>query len=532
MRWLPTGLLVAAVLAALALLQGMLTAGLVPLAVFGPVYALARTAGDGAGPSRRRAARVTVAATAGLGAAFLPALGLAESVTAPPWLTLGVVLVTVGTGALAGFAATPTEREPTGRERQRWSFVNAMADRHARGLTSLAGVAVLGGTLIALLREAPIARLGGQARTLPEAVFGAHAVGGALALPGPEAAVAVAIPLSLAPLALGFLTSPKRSAPLALGGLAVPLLAPLVLYLDVPVQAATGAWVPITVLERPGLAVADALAPSAAGLLVGAGVVYAVRRGRFDPRASRAAWALAAALLAAPLWGLLPGALVLSSVLAAAGIVAVASGRAPFGLAVALGGLAGSLAGVVFDVPTGWAVGVLLAAAAGSAAGTYAASRSIQLPGGGLRSPWTLVYVLAAVGGVGVLFALAPDLAGGSLAFPAPHARGLGAALAAGLGSRGLPLLAWGLVAGAVVEAIAGRGAWIALGALAGPGVAGLVLAGSLLRALWENGLLERAREGYVMRGQLGYELVRVHVLVTGVLAGEALAVGIAAIMS
>jgi hypothetical protein len=524
MRAVHLGLTLATVIAALALFHGMITAGLVPLAVFGPAYALARTTA-GADRARSRAARVTVAASAALGLALVPALRQA-AFPQPAWASIGLTVTAAGAGALAGFAAA--DHGSTASSRQRWSFVNAMEHRHARGLALLAGVAVLAGTLVALLREAPIARLGDASRTLPGAVFGDLAVDGALVLPGPTSTLAIALPLSLAPLALGFLTSPKRSAPLAAGGAAVLALAPLVVWLDVPARASTGAWVPVSVIETPGLAVPRALAPSTMGLLVAGGAVHAVRRGELDPRASQAAWALGAALLSALLWGLLPGLVVGLGVLAAAGLAALATDRAAFGLAVLLGGLAGWAAQLLLDVPASWTVGVFVATSAGGAAGMLAACRAVDVPGEGLRSPWTLVYALAGLLGVGAVLATTSAGAGSLAPFPAPHARALEAALAALLDGRGLLLLLWGLIVGGLLEWLVGRAAWVALGGLAGPGIAALVLAGSLLRALWEKGLLERASEGYVMRGQLGYELLRVHVLVAGVLAGEALALTIA----
>jgi len=88
-------------------------------------------------------------------------------------------------------------------------------------------------------------------------------------------------------------------------------------------------------------------------------------------------------------------------------------------------------------------------------------------------------------------------------------------------------LLLWGLAAGALAQWGLGRGALVGLGFLVGPGVGLLVLLGALARAAWEHQLLDRAREGFVMRGEFGYELLRVHVLVIAVLAGEALAVAI-----
>jgi len=526
MRWLAPGLAAATLLGAFAILQGMLTAGLVPLAVFGPAYALARSLDDHGGRARRQAARVTVAASAAIGLAFLPALAPA-GLPAPSWSTLGAALTAAGAGTLAGFAAA--DHTAPSRQRQRWSFIHAMQARHARGLAVLAGVATLAGTLVALLREAPIARLGETARTLPEAVFGELAVAGALVLPDPTASFAIAFPLSLAPLAIGFLTSPERSAPFAAGGAAIALLAPLVVWLDVPVRAATGAWVPVSVLDEPGLAVVDALAPSATGLLVAAGLVYAIRHHAIDCRATRAGWALVAALVTAIVWGLVPALTVALGIAAAALLAYLATDRAPFGLAITLGALLGGLTQFAFPLPTSWTMGALAGAAAGAAAGTHAATRSIEVPDGELRSPTTLTALLLALVGLGLLVVLAGDIAPALGPFPAPHARGLEAGLAALIEGEGALLLAWGLVAGAVVEATTGQGAWVGLGALAGPGIAVLVLAGSLLRALWEKGLLDRAREGYVMRGQLGYELVRVHVLVAGVLAGETIAMAIAA---
>jgi len=528
MRWLPIGLALATALAALALFQGMVTAGLVPLAVFGPAYALARSLEPG-DEARRHAARVVVAASAGVGLALLPAVGMADGIPRPDWARAGLTVVAAGTGALAAIAATP--KPPTDRhEDRRWSFIHALEQRHARGLALLAGVAVPAGTLVALLREAPIARLGEVARTLPEAVFGAYALQGAIVLPDPSATVAVAIPLSVAPIALGFLTSPKRSAPLALGGLAVLALAPVAVYFEVPVRASTGAWVPVSVVGTPGLAALEALAPSALGLLVGGGAVTVARRRRFSPRALRATWAGTGALLAIPIWGWLSGLVLALTLAASALVVAVTTRRAQLGLALLVGAGLGGLAHLFLPIAASWALGVLVGVGAGSAGATYASSISIEAPGGGLRSPWTLAYLLVAVAAVGLLVAVAPDIVG-STPFPAPHARGLHAGLAALVEGRSLLLIVWGLAAGGLVQAFVGRGAWIGLGALAGPGVAGLVLVGSLLRALWEKGLLDRAREGYVMRGQLGYELLRVHVLVAAVLAGEALAIAIAAVL-
>lgn len=517
-------------LAALVLFQGMITAGLVPLAVFGPVYAISRSGGAHGERARRQAARVTVAASAGVGMAFLPA-ALGTPVAQPAaWASLGVALVAAGAGALAAQAGAPAGRGMGRRDRKRWAFVDAMRDRHALGLALLGLVALPSATLVGILREAEIARLDGVGATLPDAVFGAHAVEGTLVLPDPTSTIVLAIPLSLAPLALGFLTSPKRAAPFAAGGLAVLLLAPLVVAFDVPLRADTGAWVPISILDRPGLAVVEALAPGSAGLLAGAALTYALKRHRLDPRAVRAFWAIGAALVTIPLWGLLGATIVAGGVLASALTLVLAGERAPFGFAVVLGAGAGGLLSMVLSIPDGWATGALVGAAVGSAAATYAAADSLASEGDSLRSPWTLAYVLAALLAVGLVYALVGgSLVDGSLPFPTPHARALGAGLAAIIEGQGVLLVLWGLLAGALIEAVLGVGAWIAVGALAGPGIALLVLAGSLLRALWEKGLLARAREGYVMKGQMGYELLRTHVLVASVLAGEALAIVIAA---
>lgn len=523
-RWVILGPLMATPIAALALFQGMVTVGLVPLAVFAPAYALAHSMGTSSSRARREAARVAIAGTAGIGLALLPALSMGGR-QSPPWITWSLTVVAAGTGALAALACAPATEKRTLDDEQRWAFVQAMDDRHARGLALLALVALAAGTLVALLREAKIVPVEAPELTLPQALFGSHLVGGSVVLPEPTATVAVAVPLSLAPLALGFLTSPKRAAPLALGGLAVLPLAPLVSMLDVPVQASTGAWVPLSILEHPGLGAVRALAPAAAGLLVGAALVHAASRFRSRPQALRAFWALGALLVTLLVAGLVPALAIAAAALATGLVLALAADRAPLGLAVLFGAAIGGIVHVVAGMPSSVAAGALVGVTAGSAAATYGASRAIDVPGEVLRSPWMLAYAIVAVLSVGLAYRyVGPGLAGGMFPFPVPHARALSAGLAGLLDGQGGLLVVWGLVAGGLIELLVGSGAWLAVGVLAGPGVAVLVLVGSLLRAAWEKGLLDRAREGYVMRGQLGYELLRVHVLVVGVLAGEGLA--------
>ncbi len=199
------------------------------------------------------------------------------------------------------------------------------------------------------------------------------------------------------------------------------------------------------------------------------------------------------------------------------------------GVALGVGAVFGLVFGNVGAVPEGLAIGALVGIVVGGAVVSEKAARVLLLPSESLRSPATLMYVLAglAVGGA-LTWGVSQAVAGGQAPFRAPHAIGLASALEALLTGRGDVLLVWGVVAGAGVQWGLGRGALVGVGFLIGPGVALLLLVGSVSRAAWESALLAKAREGFVMRGELGYGLVRAHALVVAVLAGEALAVAVA----
>lgn len=515
----------------LATYQGMLTAGLVPLAVFGPIYAAARYASGEASQARTESARLTAAATVGAALALVPALAFldVDPTTVPARLTgLGLGLTAAGAGTLAGLAATPPPRRLSRDEKRRWTLVEMLDHEHARGLVTLFLVAVPAAIGIGLLREAALFGTGTDTTGLPGALFGDRVLGGRLVLPNPTSNLVVALPLSLAPLAIGFLTSPRRATPLALGGLGVLAITPLAIAFDLPVETSGGALVPLPLRVTPGFDALAALAPVGAGIVLGAGLVHGARHVRQTQLLRRALWAASAALVVLLLDGLLPAVVLLIGIACAALVVSWRARQAPLGTALVLGAVTGTVAGMLGSVGTGLALGTVVGIVAGSAALAATASRNLVLPEEAVRSPRTLAYLLIGISlGGAIVWAGASALAAGDAPFTAPHARGLVSALEALITSRGDLLLVWGLAAGGLIQWSLGRGALVGLGFLIGPGAALMVFLGSMLRALWENLLLDRAREGFVMRGELGYELMRAHVVVVAVLAGEAVAVAI-----
>lgn len=515
----------------LAAYQGMLTAGLLPLALFGPVYAAARYASGDTSEARTESARLAAAASLGGALALVPALLFLRQGLAPiPARLAGVGLgvTAAGLGALAGLATTPEPRPLTTEERRRWTLVETLDRPHARGLVLLLLVTVPAAIGLGLLREAPLFAGGPGPGTLPDALLGDAAVGGSLVLPDPTASVVLTIPLSLAPLALGFLTSPRQAVPIAAGGIGLVALMPLAIAFGLPVETVDGSLVPLPLRSMPGVDAIEALAPLGAGLLLGAGAVHVGRHVAKTRLVRRSLWAATGALVVFLLDGLLPASLLLVGVLVAALVVSWRTRRAPLGGALAVGALLGLGVGATGAAAEGMALGALTGIVAGGAAITSSTARSLLLPEESVRSPRTLVYLLIGLSlGGAVAWAAGTTLASGSSPFAAPHARGLAAALEALVTSRGDLLVLWGLAAGVLIQLNVDRGILVGLGFLAGPGVALMILFGSLLRAAWESRLLERAREGFVMRGELGYELLRIHVIVIAILAGEAVAVAL-----
>lgn len=525
------GMALLAPVAVLAAYQGMVTAGLVPLALFGPSYVVARAFSSDPERARVEGARVTAAASLGVALALVPALDILQGGTTliPSRLMgLSVGLSAAGLGTLAGLATAPAPRELSPTEKRRWTLVRAVDRSHARGLLVLLAVALPAATLLGLLREAPIFAQGPGLSTLPDVLFGARAVGGRLVLPNAEASIALAIPLSLAPVAIGFLASPREATPIALGGIAVLAVTPVAIQLGIPVEAPSGGSVPLDLHPTPGVGALVALAPAGAGLLLGAGCVYVGERFAETRVVRRGLWAAVGALVAFGFVGLVPALALLLGIGLASLALSWRTHRAPLGAALAVGAVVGFLAGALGPTGEGMIVGTLVGIVAGGAVVAANTSRTLLLPQESVRSPRTLVYflVMASLGGAltWLASAHAPGVEG---AFALPHARSLAAAIEALITSQGDLILVWGVVAGGLIQWQVGRGALFALGFLVGPGVALLVLVGSLLRALWEGALLDRARDGFVMRGEMGYELLRAHVLVVAVLAGEAIAVAL-----
>jgi hypothetical protein len=434
-------------------------------------------------------------------------------------LTLGgLVGGDPGQGAGAGGGQLPTEGERQGR----WAMVSALDRAHARGLLGVLAVGILASAVVVVLRQAPVVPDGAQSQSLAEAAFGPWLFDGYLVVPGTESLVALVIPLTLAPLALGTLTSIRRSGPMAVGGLAALVLAGVVAWLDGP----AGRLVPVSVLEAPGLASMQALYPAGAGILVGASLVYVGRQSRWRRPAIEVGYALGAGLVAFALAGWLPAAALLLGVVVAAIVCAYTTHSAPLGAVLLLTAAAGWGLSHLVDPNAALAIAGIAAVTAIAAATCTATLASLPVPLDDVRTPATLAYVLVGLAGAGLVavLVLAP-VQTGTVPFPAPHAQALAASLEAVFEGQGLLLVAWGIAAGVALEALVGQAGWVALGVLAGPGVALFVLAGSLGRALLEQNLLDNAREGFVTRGELGYTLLRLHVLVVGLLVGEGLAV-------
>lgn len=516
--------------AALAAYQGLVTAGLLPLALFGPLYAVARVTCRTTSRARLESVRLAAVATLGAGLALIPALVFLRDGQPPEPARaagLGLGLAAAALGTLAGLATAPPPRPLSREDKRRWAIVETLEATHARGLTLLLAAALPLAFGLALLREAPIFAVGSEAGTLPEALLGSLAVDGWLVLPGEAAGWVLAVPLSLAPLAVGFLTSPRQAAPVAGGGLLAALAAPLAVRAQLPAVVA-GELRPLDLHPSPGLAAQEVLAPAGAGLVLGAGLAYVGKRALDARFHGHALWALAGAAAGLLLGGLLPAALLAAGVLAAAAVVTLRTERAPLGAALTLGTLVGAVLALAGPTAVGTALGAVVGIVAGGAAVAARGARTLVVDQESVRDPSTLLYMLVATLVAGaVAWAGAVTLGARATAFSAPHARTLAATLEAIVTSRGDLLLLWGLAAGALAQWGLGRGALVGLGFLVGPGVGLLVLLGALARAAWEHQLLDRAREGFVMRGEFGYELLRVHVLVIAVLAGEALAVAI-----
>lgn len=529
MRGLPVILGLLTPVAVLIAFQGMVTAGLLPLAVFGPFYVIARALAPLPGEARTEGARMVVIASLGGGLALATTLLFLDPPSGLDHVSGGLFIVSAGLGGLAGLATAPRSRGLTPEEERRWTIVQAINREHGRGLALLFLAALPAAVLLGLLREAPLF-LGpdGGMHGLPEALFGGLAHQGYLLLPGPGWSMAVALPISLAPLALGFLTPQRSSLAVGLGGLALLVMLPVAVGFDLPVLTASGNAIPLSLHARPALAALPILAPAGAGALLGAGVAWLAQTGRPGSLADAVGWVLAGAAVAALLQGLVPAIGLVVGIAVAAILLGWRTGQAPLGAALAVG----AILGVVLSLVTGRAsailIGALVGIVAGSAVISGEATRSLPLPQGAVRSLRTLSYAVVALIAGGLLAYLASRPITAELSpFEAPHARALSSGLVALVDGDYVGFLLWGLVAGVVVEVLTGRGAMAALGFLAGPGVALLVVLGSLGRSLWERYLFNRARKGWVMRGEMGYELLRAHVLAGAVLAGEAITLAV-----
>lgn len=515
-------------LPALAVYQGLLTAGLLPLALFGPVYALARIVCQDPSKARTESVRLTAAATVGAALALVPALlflRFSPSSLPLPLTGIGVGLTAAGVGTLAGLSAAPPPRRLSREEKRRWTLVETLNLDQARGLGLLFLSAVPLVVGLVLLREAPVFAVGREAGTLPEALFGEHVIDGWLVFPHEASTWLIAIPLSLAPLAVGFLTSPPQATPIAAGGLLAAIAAPMAVVADIATTTA-GSTLPLSLHPTPGYRAFTAIAPAGAGLILGAGVAYVGPTLGDTSWTRRALWAAVGALVVLLLQGLLPALLIATGVLAAAVAVTWRTRRAPLGAALAIGAAVGTAVGLVGSMGYGLAFGSVVGIVAGGAVVAAKGARTLLVPEESVRSPITLGYLLVALAvGGSIAWIAAGPVAAGNVPVPAPHARALAAALEALLTSRGDLLLVWGLIAGGLIQWSLGRGALVGVGFLAGPGIGLLVLLGALLRAGFERLLLDRAREGFVMRGELGYELLRVHALVGAVLAAEAIGI-------
>jgi hypothetical protein len=512
-------------IAAIAILHGTLAAGLVPLAALAPTYALARTLTTPQANVRALTAGLLVAATIGIGLAMLPAFAWALDGQPAPGFGLGLQLAAAGTGTLAGIAAARDDATPQPSHRGSWTMVRLLEPSHARGLVALLAVGMAAGALVVGLRELPLVPGANGARSLAASLFGDNLVAGNLVLPDAHSKVALAIPLTLAPLALGTLTSIRRSGPMLVGGAAALGLGVLVRYLDVPVEDPAGNLVPIDVLANPGLASLRALAPAGAGILVGASLVFLARQATWHQPAQCVAWTLGAAIVTLAGAGPVPAIALATGLLVASLTCAYATQSAPLGAAIAAAGLLGWLASTLVPTGTALAFGATVAVTAIAAAAASSTLNSLPLDLDDVRTASTLTYTLTALAGAGLVAAvLTPLVTQASAPLPAPHALATATGLEALVEGQSLLLLAWGVVAGLVLEFAIGQAAWAAIGVLAGPGVALAVFLGSIARSLFERTLLDSAREGFVTRGELGYALLRLHVTVLGLLAGEALA--------
>lgn len=534
MRGLPLILGLLTPVAVLMTFQGMVTAGLLPLAVFGPFYVIARALAPLPGEARTEGARMVVVASLGGGMALATALLFLSPPSGMDEVSAGLFIVSAGLGGLAGLATAPPSRGLTPEEERRWTIVQAIDRDHGRGLAMLFLAALPAAVLLGLLREAPLfVGADGGLHGLPEALFGELAHQGYLLLPDPGWSLALALPLSLAPLALGFLTPQRSSLAIGAGGLALLLMVPVAVFFDLPVLTPSGDAIPLSLHARPALEAFTILAPAGAGALLGAGVVWLGRQGRPGSPARTVGWVLGGAALASLLHGLVPAVGLVAGLAAAAILLAWRTGQAPLGAALAAGALLGLALSLVTGRATALLVGALTGVVAGSAVISGETTRSLPLPQGSVRSLRTVGYAVVAlvVGGLLAYLASRPITAELS-PFESPHARALSSALAALIDGDYVALLIWGVVAGLVVEMVTGRGAMVALGFLAGPGVALLVVVGSLGRSLLERYLFNRARKGWVMRGEMGYELLRAHVLAGAVLAGEAITLAVTGLLA
>ncbi len=514
--------------------QGMVTAGLLPLAIFGPFYVIARAMVPLPGEARTEGARMVVVASLGGGLALAAALLFLGPSSGLDGLSAGLFIVSAGLGGLAGLASAPPSRGLTSEEERRWTIVQAINRDHGRGLAMLFLAALPAAVLLGLLREAPLF-LGpdGGLHGLPEALFGELAHQGYLLLPDPGWSLALALPLSLAPLALGFLTPQRSSLAVGIGGLVLLLMVPVAVHFDLPVITPAGDAIPLGLHARPALDALPILAPAGAGALLGAGLAWLSRQGRPGSPADAVGWALAGAAVAALLQGIVPAIGIVVGLAVAAVLLAWRRGQAPLGAALAIGAVLGFVLSLVIDQATALLLGSLVGIVAGSAVVSGEATRSLPLPQGAVRSLRTLSYaVVALVVGGALAYLASRPIAAEVSPFEAPHARALASGLSALVGGDYVTFLVWGLIAGVLVELVTGRGAMVALGFLAGPGIALMVVLGSLGRSLWERYLFNRARKGWVMRGEMGYELLRAHVLAGAVLAGEAITLAVTGLLS
>lgn len=534
MRGLPLIIGLLTPVAVLIAFQGMITAGLLPLAVFGPFYVIARGLAPLSGEARTEGARMVVVASLGGGLALATGLLFLTTSGGLGTVSVALFLVSAGLGGLAGLATAPPSRGLTPDEERRWTIVEAIDREHGHGLALLFLAALPAAVLLGLLREAPLfSGPQGGLHGLPVALFGDLAYQGYLVLPDPGWGLALALPLSLAPVALGFLTPQRSSLAIGAGGLAFLLMVPLALFFELPLVTPAGNTVPLQLYTRPAVEAIVLLAPVGAGALLGAGTLWLGRQGRPAGPAKAVLWVLAGAALAALLQGIVPGVGLLLGIAAASLLLAWRTGKAPLGAALAVGAIVGSLLALVTSQATALLVGALVGVVGGGAVVSGEATRSLPLPQGAVRSLRTLAYavIALAVGGTLAYLASLPVTAEMS-PFEAPHARALAASLTALTGGTYVSLLAWGVAAGLLVELLTGRGTMAALGFLAGPGVALLIVLGSLGRSLWERYLFKRARKGWVMRGEMGYELLRAHVLIGAILAGEAITLAVTGVLS